>query len=81
MPTPNAHEQFIRQPWSPPAKPAAKATTRLAPFCFWTGKSFFCQEFRNTDRDPTGHAETNLVACAIREFPAKDLGRGPLHQL
>jgi tRNA(Arg) A34 adenosine deaminase TadA len=33
----------------------------------------------NTDRDPTAHAETNLLAEAIRRFPPDQLARGVLY--
>ena len=33
----------------------------------------------HTDRDPTAHAETNLVAAAIRQFSAEQLARAVLY--
>ncbi len=33
----------------------------------------------NTDRDPTGHAETNLVAGAIRQLSPEQIGRAVLY--
>jgi len=33
----------------------------------------------NTDRDPTAHAETNLVAAAIRQLSRDELRRGVLY--
>ncbi len=33
----------------------------------------------NADRDPTGHAETNLVARAIRQLPPDQIGRAVLY--
>lgn len=33
----------------------------------------------NTDRDPTGHAETKLVARAIRELSPEQIGRAILY--
>ena len=33
----------------------------------------------NTDRDPTGHAETNLIAAAIRKFSAEQMSRAVLY--
>jgi tRNA(Arg) A34 adenosine deaminase TadA len=33
----------------------------------------------NTDRDPTAHAETNLVAMAIRQLSADQIRRGTLY--
>jgi tRNA(Arg) A34 adenosine deaminase TadA len=33
----------------------------------------------NTDRDPTAHAETNLVAAAIRRLSREELGRSVLY--
>jgi tRNA(Arg) A34 adenosine deaminase TadA len=33
----------------------------------------------NTDRDPTGHAETNLIALAIRQLSPDQIGRAVLY--
>ena len=76
----NTHEQFLRQAIALASQARSEGNHPFGALLDLDGQVVLtAKNSVTTDRDPTGHAETNLVARAIREFAPKDLGRAVLY--
>jgi len=78
--TPDTHEQFLRQAIALAREARSEGNHPFGALLVLDGKVVLtARNSVSTDRDPTAHAETNLVARAIRELARKDLGRAVLY--
>lgn len=76
----NTHEQFLRQAIALANQARSEGNHPFGALLVLDGKVVLtAKNSVTTDRDPTAHAETNLVARAIREVAPKDLGRAILY--
>jgi len=76
----NTHEQFLRQAIALASQARSERNHPFGALLVLDGKVVLtARNSVTTDRDPTAHAETNLVARAIREVARKDLGRAVLY--
>lgn len=76
----NTHEQFLRQAIALAKQARSEGNHPFGALLVLDGKVVLtAKNSVITDRDPTAHAETNLVARAIREVAPKDLGRAVLY--
>ena len=72
----NTHEQFLRQAIALASQARSEGNHPFGALLVLDGRVVLTTKNSvTTDRDPTGHAETNLVARAIRELAPEDLGR------
>jgi len=76
----STHEQFLRQAIALAREARSEGNHPFGALLVLDGKVVLtARNSVSTDRDPTAHAETNLVARAIRELARKDLGRAVLY--
>ena len=76
----NTHEQFLRQAIALASQARSEGNHPFGALLVLDGKVVLtARNSVTTERDPTAHAETNLVARAIREVARKDLGRAVLY--
>ena len=74
------HEQFLRQAIALASQARSEGNHPFGALLVLDGQVFLtAKNSVTTDRDPTGHAETNLVASAIRELAPEELGRAVLY--
>jgi len=75
----NAQEDFARQAIELARRARAAGNHPFGALLVVDGEiALSAQNTVTTDRDPTAHAETNLVALAIRELSAEQIRRGTL---
>jgi tRNA(Arg) A34 adenosine deaminase TadA len=80
MATLNTHEQFLRQAIALASQARSEGNHPFGALLVLDGQVVLtAKNSVTTDHDPTGHAETNLVARAIREFAPEQLGRAVLY--
>lgn len=80
MPALNTHEQFLRQAIALASQARSEGNHPFGALLVLDGRVVVtAKNSAATDRDPTGHAETNLVARAIRECAPVDLRRTVLY--
>jgi tRNA(Arg) A34 adenosine deaminase TadA len=80
MATPNPHEQLLRQAIALARRARDAGNHPFGALLAVDGQVLVtAMNSVNTDRDPTGHAETNLVARAIRELTPEQMGRAVLY--
>jgi len=77
---PTAHEQFIKQAISLALRARDEGNHPFGALLVLDGEVVLtAMNSVNTDRDPTGHAETNLVARAVRELLPDQIRRASLY--
>jgi tRNA(Arg) A34 adenosine deaminase TadA len=77
---PTAHEQFIRQAISLARRAREEGNHPFGALLALDGEVVLtATNSVNTDRDPTGHAETNLVARAVQQLAPEQLRRAILY--
>ena len=75
-----AHEQFVRQAIALAAEARGRGNHPFGALLVLGGEVVLtATNTVVTDRDPTAHAETNLVAAAIRHLPRDQIGRAVLY--
>ena len=78
--TPTAHGQFIKQAISLAHRARDEGNHPFGAVLVLDGEVVLtATNSVNTDRDPTAHAETNLVARAVQQLPAEQLRRAILY--
>jgi len=76
----NTHEQFARQAIALARQARGAGNHPFGALLVVDGEVVLtAMNSVNTDRDPTGHAETNLVAAALRELSPNQIGRAVLY--
>lgn len=76
----NTHEQFVRQAIALASQARAGGNHPFGALLVLDGQVLLtAMNSVNTDRDPTGHAETNLVTHAIRQLSPDQIGRAVLY--
>ena len=74
------HQQFIRQAIALASQARADGNHPFGALLVLDGQVVLtAMNSVNTDRDPTGHAETNLIALAIRQLSPDQIGRAVLY--
>jgi tRNA(Arg) A34 adenosine deaminase TadA len=77
---PRAHEPFVRQAVALAAQARREGNHPFGALLVLDGDVVLtAMNSVDTDRDPTAHAETNLVAKAIRELPPDHIRRAVLY--
>ena len=80
MAPPTAHEQFIKQAIALARRARDEGNHPFGALLVLDGDVVFtAMNSVNTDRDSTGHAETNLVARAVRELTPDQIRRAILY--
>ena len=76
----SAHEQFVRQAIVLAGEARDRGNHPFGALLVLDGEVVLtATNTVVTDRDPTAHAETNLVAAAIRDLPRDQMGRAVLY--
>lgn len=76
----DAHEGFIRETIALAGRARADGNHPFGALLVLDGRvALTATNSVVTDRDPTAHAETNLVAAAIRQLPRDDIRRAVLY--
>ena len=76
----NAHEQFVRQAIALASQARRAGDHPFGALLVLDGQvALTAMNSVNTDRDPTGHAETNLIVRAIRQLSPDQIGRAVLY--
>ena len=76
----NTHEQFARQAIALAGQARSAGNHPFGALLVVDGEVVLtAMNSVNSDRDPTGHAETNLVAAAIRQLSPNQMGRAVLY--
>ncbi len=76
----SAHEQFVRQAIALAGEARSRGNHPFGALLVLDGEVVLtATNTVVTDRDPTAHAETNLVAAAIRHLPRDQIGRAILY--
>lgn len=80
MASPNIHEQFIRQAIDLARQARVDGNHPFGALLVLDGQIVLtAMNSVYTDRDPTGHAETNLIANAVRQLSPDQIGRAVLY--
>jgi len=76
----NTHEQFVRQTIGLASQARGDGNHPFGALLVLDGQvALTAMNSVSTDRDPTGHAETNLVARAIRQLTSEQIERSVLY--
>jgi tRNA(Arg) A34 adenosine deaminase TadA len=76
----NTHEQFVRQAIALARRARDAGNHPFGAVLVLDGQVVItAMNSVHTDRDPTGHAETNLVSRAIRELTPEQIGHAVLY--
>ena len=76
----NTHEQFARQAMALAGQARGVGNHPFGALLVVDGEVVLtAMNSVNSDRDPTGHAETDLVAAAIRQLSPNQIGRAVLY--
>jgi tRNA(Arg) A34 adenosine deaminase TadA len=76
----NTHEAFVRQAIALASQARDNGNHPFGALLVLGGEVVLtAMNSVNTDRDPTGHAETNLIARAIRQLSPEQIGRAILY--
>ena len=80
MAPPTTHAQFVKQAISLARQARDEGNHPFGALLVLDGDVVLtAMNSVNTDRDPTGHAETNLVARAVRQLPPDQIRRAILY--